>query len=84
MKLKSKLLIIAGSDSSGGAGIQDDIKTVTALGSSAMPALKAVTSQHTTGVISISPIPDTEISNHIELTYQAINTDTVHMSRTTH
>ena len=49
MKLKSKILIIAGSDSSGGAGIQADIKTVTALGSYAMTAITAVTSQNTTG-----------------------------------
>ena len=53
MKPKSKILIIAGSDSSGGAGIQADIKTVTALGSYAMSAITAVTSQNTTGVKSI-------------------------------
>ena len=77
MKLKSKLLIIAGSDSSGGAGIQADIKTVTALGSYAMTALTAVTSQNTTGVISISPIPEKEISNQIEFTSQDIKPDAV-------
>ena len=43
MKPKSKILIIAGSDSSGGAGIQADIKTVTALGGYAMTAVTAVT-----------------------------------------
>ena len=43
MKPKSKVLIIAGSDSSGGAGIQADIKTVTALGSYATTAVTAVT-----------------------------------------
>ena len=47
MKPKSKVLIIAGSDSSGGAGIQADIKTVTALGSYATTALTAVTAQNT-------------------------------------
>ena len=50
MKHKSKVLIIAGSDSSGGAGIQADIKTVTALGSYAMTAVTAVTAQNTKGV----------------------------------
>ena len=50
MKINSKVLIIAGSDSSGGAGIQADIKTVTSLGSYAMTAITAVTSQNTTGV----------------------------------
>ena len=53
MKPKSKILIIAGSDSSGGAGIQADIKTVTALGSYAMTAITAVTTQNTTGIKSI-------------------------------
>ena len=50
MKLKSKVLIVAGSDSSGGAGIQADIKTVSALGSYAMTAITAVTAQNTKGV----------------------------------
>ena len=49
LKLKSKILIIAGSDSSGGAGIQADIKTVTSLGSYAMTAITAITSQNTLG-----------------------------------
>ena len=53
MKPKSNVLIIAGSDSSGGAGIQADIKTVTSLGSYAMTAITAVTSQNTTGLKSI-------------------------------
>ena len=50
MKIKSKILIIAGSDSSGGAGIQADIKTVTSLGSYALTAVTAVTVQSTKGV----------------------------------
>ena len=57
MKIKSKILIIAGSDSSGGAGIQADIKTVTALGSYAMTAVTAVTAQNTRGVKLITSIP---------------------------
>ena len=65
MKPKSKVLIIAGSDSSGGAGIQADIKTVTALGSYAMTAVTAITSQNTTGVFSIVPINAKEISKQI-------------------
>ena len=56
MKIKSKILIIAGSDSSGGAGIQADIKTVTSLGCYAMTAITAITSQNTTGVLSILPV----------------------------
>ena len=65
MKLKSKILIIAGSDSSGGAGIQADIKTVTSLGSYALTAITAVTVQNTKGVRSVIPIPSNEIKNQI-------------------
>ena len=60
MKIKSKILIIAGSDSSGGAGIQADIKTITSLGSYAMTAVTAVTVQNTTGVKSVIPISANE------------------------
>ena len=77
MKPKSKVLIIAGSDSSGGAGIQADIKTVTALGSYAMTAITAVTIQNTTGVKSIVPINSKEISNQIEFTSKDIKPDAV-------
>ena len=77
MKPKSKVLIIAGSDSSGGAGIQADIKTVTALGSYAMTAITAVTSQNTTGVYSIASIPPKEISTQIEFTSKDIKPDAI-------
>ena len=77
MKPKSIILIIAGSDSSGGAGIQADIKTVTALGSYAMTAITAVTIQNTTGVKSIIPIDPKEISNQIEFTSQDIRPDAI-------
>ncbi len=66
MKPKSTVLIIAGSDSSGGAGIQADIKTVTSLGCYAMTAVTAVTAQNTTGVKSIVPINPKEIRKQIE------------------
>ena len=77
MKPKSKVLIIAGSDSSGGAGIQADIKTVTALGSYAMTAITAVTIQNTTGVKSIVSINPKEISNQIEFTSKDIRPDVI-------
>ena len=77
MKLKSKILIIAGSDSSGGAGIQADIKTVTSLGSYAMTAITAVTSQNTTCVTSIASIPPREISKQIEFTSKDIKPDAI-------
>ena len=77
MKPKSKILIIAGSDSSGGAGIQADIKTITSLGSYAMTAITAVTIQNTTGVKSIVPIDSKEISNQIEFTSKDIKPDAI-------
>ena len=77
MKIKSKILIIAGSDSSGGAGIQADIKTVTTLGSYAMTAITAITIQNTTGVKSILPISGKDISNQIEFTAKDIKPDAV-------
>ncbi len=77
MKPKSKILIIAGSDSSGGAGIQADIKTVTALGSYAMTAVTAVTIQNTKGVKSIIPISPNEIRNQIVYTAKDIKPDAI-------
>ena len=68
MKTKSKILIIAGSDSSGGAGIQADIKTVTSLGGYAMTAVTAVTTQNTKGVKSVIPIKPKEIEKQILFT----------------
>jgi len=72
VKPKSKVLIIAGSDSSGGAGIQADIKTVTALGSYAMTAITAVTVQNTTGVSSVIPINPKEVGKQILFTCKDI------------
>ncbi len=77
MKPKSIVLIIAGSDSSGGAGIQADIKTVTALGSYAMTAITAITAQNTTGVKSIVPISTKEIFNQITFTIKDIKPDAI-------
>ena len=77
MKPNSKVLIIAGSDSSGGAGIQADMKTVTALGSYAMTAITAITAQNTTGVKSIFPISPKEILNQILFTAKDIKPDAI-------
>ena len=74
---KSKVLIIAGSDSSGGAGIQADIKTVTSLGSYAMTAITAVTAQNTLGVKSIVPLSPQEIFNQIDFTAKDIKPDAI-------
>ena len=77
MKPKSKILIIAGSDSSGGAGIQADIKTITSLGSYAMTAITAVTVQTTEGVKSVIPISPSKISDQIVYTAKDIKPDAV-------
>jgi hydroxymethylpyrimidine kinase/phosphomethylpyrimidine kinase len=77
MKPKSKVLIIAGSDSSGGAGIQADIKTVTALGSYAMTAVTAVTCQNTKGVKAITSIPVKILQKQIIMVLDDIGANTV-------
>ena len=77
MKLKSKILIIAGSDSSGGAGIQADIKTVTSLGSYALTAITAVTIQNTKGVKSVVSIPPNEIKKQIIYSAKDIKPDAI-------
>ncbi len=77
MKPKSKILIIAGSDSSGGAGIQADIKTVTALGGYAMSAITAITAQNTTGVNSLIPVPRKDIEKQILFTCKDIKPDVI-------
>jgi len=77
VKPKSKILIIAGSDSSGGAGIQADIKTVTSLGCYAMTAITAITAQNTTGVNSITTISPKEIEKQILFTCKDIKPEAV-------
>jgi len=57
MQSRGRVLIIAGSDSGGGAGIQADIKTVTALGGYAATAVTAITVQNTLGVSAVHPVP---------------------------
>tara|TARA_B100000900_G_scaffold405690_1_gene415644 strand:+ start:1530 stop:2342 length:813 start_codon:yes stop_codon:yes gene_type:complete len=77
LKPKSKILIIAGSDSSGGAGIQADIKTATSLGIYAMTAVTAVTIQNTNSVKSVVPIPADEIYNQIIHTSEDIKPNAI-------
>tara|TARA_B100000686_G_C16792416_1_gene979705 strand:- start:1110 stop:1922 length:813 start_codon:yes stop_codon:yes gene_type:complete len=77
LKIKSKILIIAGSDSSGGAGIQADIKTVTMFGSYAMTAVTAVTAQNTKGVKKIISIPTKIVQKQITMILDDIGADAV-------
>jgi hydroxymethylpyrimidine/phosphomethylpyrimidine kinase len=73
----ARILIIAGSDSGGGAGIQADIKTVTMLGGHAMTAVTAVTAQNTVGVTAVHPVPTEMILAQIEAIIGDIGVDAV-------
>jgi hydroxymethylpyrimidine/phosphomethylpyrimidine kinase len=72
-----RVLIIAGSDSGGGAGIQADIKTVTALGGYAMTAITAVTVQNTQGVQGFHAIPAATVAGQIECVLADIGADVI-------
>jgi hydroxymethylpyrimidine/phosphomethylpyrimidine kinase len=72
-----RVLIIAGSDSGGGAGIQADIKTVTALGGYAATAITALTAQNTLGVFGVHPVPPGFVRQQIELVLNDIGADVV-------
>jgi hydroxymethylpyrimidine/phosphomethylpyrimidine kinase len=71
------VLIIAGSDSGGGAGIQADIKTVTALGGFATTAITALTAQNTRGVFAVHDVPAAFIAQQIEVVLGDIGADCV-------
>lgn len=73
----ARILIIAGSDSGGGAGIQADVKTVTMLGGHATTAITAVTAQNTVGVDSVHPIPAEMILEQIDSIVADIGVDAV-------
>jgi len=73
----ARILIVAGSDSGGGAGIQADIKTVTMLGGHAMTAVTAVTAQNTLGVTAIHPVPAELILAQIEAVVGDLGVDAV-------
>ena len=77
MKPKAKILIIAGSDSSGGAGIQADLKTVTSLGAYGMTAITAVTAQNTIGVFSVLSVSPDQIKKQIVFTSSDIRPNAV-------
>ncbi len=72
-----RLLVIAGSDSSGGAGIQADIKTASAFGVYAMTAITAVTAQNTRGVTAVHPVPPDVVRQQIIACLSDIGVDAV-------
>jgi len=77
MKHYNKVLSIAGSDSGGGAGIQADIKTISACGCFATTAITAITAQNTLGVSDIFAIPETVLQNQIKAVLEDIGSDSV-------
>ncbi|MBO9712398.1 bifunctional hydroxymethylpyrimidine kinase/phosphomethylpyrimidine kinase [Sphingomonas sp.] len=72
-----RVLIVAGSDSGGGAGIQADIKTVSMLGGHAMTAITAVTAQNTQGVDAVHPIPTDVVAAQIDAVVRDLGVDAI-------
>lgn len=75
--MPGRVLIVAGSDPSGGAGIQADIKTVTALGGYAMTAITALTAQNTEGVFGVHDVPPAFIALQMRLVLSDIGADCI-------
>ncbi|MGX7951625.1 bifunctional hydroxymethylpyrimidine kinase/phosphomethylpyrimidine kinase [Tsuneonella sp. HG249] len=77
MNAPPRVLAIAGSDSSGGAGIQADIKTIAMLGGYAMTAITAVTAQNTVGVQAIAPLSGDVVAEQIASCVDDIGVDSI-------
>ncbi|SCA56809.1 Hydroxymethylpyrimidine/phosphomethylpyrimidine kinase [Candidatus Terasakiella magnetica] len=75
--MKGRVLIIAGSDSGGGAGIQADLKTVTCLGGYGMTAITALTAQNTQGVSAIHDVPADFIKEQIRVVLSDLGADCI-------
>lgn len=76
-KQYKRVLTIAGSDSGGGAGIQADIKTISACGCYAMTAITAITVQNTTGVTGVHPVPIITVREQIAAVLDDIGADAI-------
>ena len=75
--MKGRVLVVAGSDSGGGAGIQADIKAITALGAYAATAITALTAQNTLGVQGVLPVPPAFLRRQVESVLTDLGTDAV-------
>jgi hydroxymethylpyrimidine/phosphomethylpyrimidine kinase len=71
------ILTIAGSDSGGCAGIQADIKSISACGAYAASVITATTAQNTKGVIDIHTIPNLHIEKQLDAVFNDINFDAI-------
>ncbi len=76
-RMRGRVLVIAGSDSGGGAGIQADIKTITALGCFAASAVTALTAQNTVGVHAVHPVPAAFVRQQIGCVLADIGADVI-------
>jgi hydroxymethylpyrimidine/phosphomethylpyrimidine kinase len=76
-RMHGRVLVVAGSDSGGGAGIQADIKAVTALGGFAATAITALTAQNTLGVHGIQDVPIDFVQQQIDVVLSDIGADAV-------
>ena len=75
--MKGRVLVIAGSDLGGGAGIQADIKTIAALGAYAATAITALTAQNTLGVQGVLPAPPAFVQLQMQSVLEDIGADAV-------
>jgi hydroxymethylpyrimidine/phosphomethylpyrimidine kinase len=75
--MEGRVLVVAGSDSGGGAGIQADIKTITALGGYAATAITALTAQNTLGVFGVVPVDPEFIAHQMDLVLSDIGADAI-------
>jgi hydroxymethylpyrimidine/phosphomethylpyrimidine kinase len=73
----ARVLVIAGSDSGGGAGIQADIKTITMMGGFAMTAISALTAQNTLGVDAVMPVPAEMVLRQMDAVLSDLGADAV-------
>ena len=75
--MKGRVLIVAGSDSGGGAGIQADLKAVTALSAYGATAITALTAQNTRGVFGVHAVPPAFVAQQMELVLEDIGADAI-------
>ncbi|HEY5209021.1 MAG TPA: bifunctional hydroxymethylpyrimidine kinase/phosphomethylpyrimidine kinase [Stellaceae bacterium] len=75
--MKGRILAVSGSDSGGGAGVEADIKTATALGAYAATAITALTAQNTLGITAIHPVPPDFVTRAMASVLQDIGADAI-------